>query len=358
MLKKLSFFEVFLTACIFLTATVIVRNSSQIIDLVNQQSADKWLYFGVFTSLSALIITLFYRAISSRYAETKTGIRYISISFFIVSVICYLVLSLQTQGGTDYQTSLALFVSSSLLGAGWWVQATINSAAARKSHTVNTVMNHRYSEFFFKRSDHFSNMFPVGTVINPAVIECAFTRDKSRYKDIDFDKDMIQAAKDLNYIMNFYEFIAVGVNSGDFDEKLIRECYEGIIIGMEKRGFHMIQHMRRTQGQKVFCSLVELVDKWTTNQSMTTQYKNGSQNVDLGNLTPSQEFVDAKLRDRANESASQAHVGAKAESNAQLGKGEPHAQLDKVESNGQPDNVTPIDAAHHAGSGEPGGPKA
>jgi hypothetical protein len=169
---------------------------------------------------------------------------------------------------------------------------------------------------------------------------------------------MIQAAKDLNYIKNFYEFIAVGVNSADFDEKLIRECFEDIIIGMEKRGFHMIQHMRRTQGQKVFCSLVELVDKWTTNQSMTTQYKNGAQNLDLGDLTPSQEFVDAMLSDRDFRSASHAHASANSESDARLGKVEPHAQQDKGESHGQPDNMTPIDVAHHAGSGESGGQTA
>jgi ABC-type polysaccharide/polyol phosphate export permease len=113
------------------------------------------------TILSAFIITLLYRAISSRYAETKTGIRYISISFFIVSVICYLVLSLQGRSGTDYQTSLALFVSSSLLGVEWWVQATINSAAS-KSHTVNTVMNHRYSKFFSSGVTIFLTRFQSG----------------------------------------------------------------------------------------------------------------------------------------------------------------------------------------------------
>lgn len=336
MLKKLSFSQgVFFSACCIFAVIAIVRTFDKILETISKQSLNEWLYFAVFACASALVITSLYKAISSRYAETKTGIRYISISFFVVTIICYLVLNLQDPKGTDYQTSLALFVSSSLLGAGWWVQATINSAAARKAHTVNTVMSHRYSEFFFKRSDNFSNMFPIGSVINPAIIEFAFAPAKSRYKDIKLDAAQVQAAKDLNYVMNFYEFIAVGVNSGDFDEKLIRDCYEGIIIGMERRGFHMIQYMRRAQGQKVFCSLVELVDKWTDNQSMTTQYKNGNQNLDLGDLTPSQETVEKMLRERDLQYAAKANADAQS----------------------QNDNVTPIDAAHQSTGSDQGAQK-
>lgn len=338
MFKRLSFLQgVFVTACCIFAVMAVVRSFDKIVEAVNKTDLNEWLYFAVFTCASALVITSLYRAISGKYSETKTGIRYISISFFLVVVICYLVLKFQNPegGGTDYQTFLALFVSSSLLGAGWWVQATINSAAARKAHTVSTIMSHRYSEYFFKRSENFTNLFPIGSLINPAVIERSFKQKNSRYKDIDFDKDQIQAAKDLNYVMNFYEFIAVGVNSGDFDEKLIRDCYEGIIIGFEKRGFHMIQYMKRTQGQKVFCSLVELVDKWTDNQSMTTQYKNGNQNLDLGDLTPSQEEVDKMIRERDMKIATQINANANAEAQA-------HA-----------DNVTPIDAAQHGNAPTP-----
>ncbi|EJM56195.1 DUF4760 domain-containing protein [Pseudomonas sp. GM48] len=336
MLKRLSFSQgVFFTACCIFAMIAIVRSFNQILEVLARQSLNEWLYFGVFSFASALVITSLYRAISSKYSETKAGIRYISISFFVVTVTCYLVLKLQDPKGTDYQTSLALFVSSSLLGAGWWVQATINSAAARKAHTVSTIMNHRYSEYFFKRNDNFSNMFPIGCLINPAVIEHALSPTKSRYKDIKFADGQIQAAKDLNYVMNFYEFIAVGVSSGDFDEKLIRDCYEGIIIGIEKRGFHMIQFMRRTQGQKVFCSLVDLVDKWTDNQSMTTQYKNGNQSLDLGELTPSQENIDEMIRERDLNRATKA----------------------SAEIVTQATNVTSIDTAHHVNSVDQGIPQ-
>ncbi|MCX2901532.1 DUF4760 domain-containing protein [Pseudomonas mandelii] len=295
MFKKLSFFQgVFLTASIFVLAVSVFRNHSLIYDALLTQKLDEWLYFGVFAFSSLFLLVTLYKEISERFIETKKGIKYIAITFFFVFITTYLVF--RYQGDTDYQTSLALFVSSSLLGAGWWIQATINSAAARKSHTINTVMTQRYSELFFKRSDNFLQHFPVGKSIHMELVEAAFSSNDKKYKTSNFPVELLDSAKDLNYVMNFYEFVAVGVLNGDFDEKLIRECYEGIILGLEKRGYYLIQYMRKSQGPKVFCSLISLIDKWTDNNSLNTKYKNGIYNLELGELSPVQEDIDKMLQ--------------------------------------------------------------
>ncbi|ONH55834.1 hypothetical protein BLL36_06890 [Pseudomonas cedrina subsp. cedrina] len=255
------------------------------------QNLNEWIAFGVFSSLSALLINQLYAKIYEKYQETRTGLKYIAISFFVVMVATYLVF--RFQGQTDYQTSLALFVSSCLLGAGWWVQATISSAAARKAHTINTIMNQRNSELFIQTNDRLTLVFPRKRTIPPVFTEYLQDINNKKFKDAKFPEEFLQGARDLSYVLNYYEFIAVGVLGGDFDERLMKECFVGIVIAVEKRAYLVIQSAQK-QNEKTFESLVALVDRWTEGKSLTTSSKKG-QNFDAFEAYPAQEEIDKMM---------------------------------------------------------------
>lgn len=293
MSSKHGFYQgVLLATAIILGVVAVCRNFEQFSSLLLIQNLNEWIYFGIFSTLSALLINQLYAKIFQRYQETRTGIKYIAISFFIMMVATYLVF--RFQGTKDYQTSLALFVSSCLLGAGWWVQATISSAAARKAHTVNTIMNQRNSELFINKNDNVIQIFPRKKTIHPVFSEYLMDPHNKKFKDAKFQDDFLEAAKDLSYVLNYYEFIAVGVINGDFDEKLIKECFLGILIGLEKRAYLVIQSAQKMQNSKTFESIVELVDRWSEQKSLTTRSKT-SQNFDSFDVYPPQEEIDKMM---------------------------------------------------------------
>lgn len=293
MSNKHSFYQgLLLATALILGVVAIFRNFEDFSSLLLIQNLNEWISFGIFASLAGFLINQLYAKIYQEYQETRTGIKYIAISFFIVMIATYLVF--RFQGSKDYQTSLALFVSSCLLGAGWWVQATISSAAARKAHTVNTIMNQRNSELFIHKNDNLIHVFPRKKTIHPIFSEYLADPNNKKFKDAKFDNNYLQASKDLSYVLNYYEFIAVGVINGDFDEKLIKECFLGILIGLEKRAYLVIQCTQKIQNAKTFESIVELVDRWSEQKSLTTRSKT-SQNLDTFDTYPLQEDVDRMM---------------------------------------------------------------
>ncbi|NWA87619.1 DUF4760 domain-containing protein [Pseudomonas sp. D8002] len=302
--KKPTFTQGILIASILLLIVIaIFRKSGEAIGFLAKQELDEWVYFFIFSAISSLIILTLYRIISEKYQETKVGIKYIAYSFFLVSISTYLVL--RYQGVTkDYQTSLALFASSSLLGAGWWVQATISSAAARKAHTVNTIMSHRYSELFFKRNDNATKNFPPRRSVHPTLVDYANNPSDKKFVHAEIPEHYVQAVRDFNYVLNFYEFISVGVISGDFEERLVKECYEEIVTGLEKRGYYAIKSHQRLDGEGIFCNLIKLVDRWNTDGSLTTRAKNNMP-VEPYDMYPSQEVIDKMLNAKLTTSHSE-----------------------------------------------------
>ncbi len=292
-LKRHSFYQGLLLATfVALVVIALFRNFSEIQSLFLSQNLNEWVTFGIFATLLALLVNQVYARIYEKYHETRAGIAYVALSFFIVIVAAYVVL--RSDVGAEYQTSLALFVSSSLLGAGWWVQATISTAAARKSHTVNTIMNQRNSELFNQKNDNLTSIFPRKTTIHPIFSEYLMDPHNKKFKDAKFPPEYIQAAKDLSYVLNYYEFISVGVISGDFDEKLAKECFVGILNGLERRAYLVILSAQKIQSKHTFEKIVELVDRWTDKKSLVT-LSSSNQNIDTFEVFPSQEAVDKML---------------------------------------------------------------
>lgn len=233
-----------------------------------------------------------YKKISSKYIETKAGLYYISYVCIAVLLVSYFVLIMDKD--YQYQTALSVLISSALLGAGWWVQATITSSNARKTHTITTIMNQRNSEVFFRKNDNVVSTFSMGKTVHPVVAMAIFNKNRDELINITLPQAYIKASNDLLYLLNYYEFIAAGVFNGDLDEKLIRECYENIIIGLEKRAFHIICEARKSKGERVFVNFTDLIDKWSDKGSLVNLKIKHSQDVsmEIHPLHPSNDEVE------------------------------------------------------------------
>lgn len=93
--------------------------------------------------------------------------------------------------------------------AGWMVQSWTSTRNSRKQHTINVLFQTRLSSEFTKHVDNIQARFPDVTPIKYS--EVKYLADKSVWESVRF-------------ILNYYEFIAVGVRHGDLDEKLLRDC--------------------------------------------------------------------------------------------------------------------------------------
>ncbi|HFX4291590.1 TPA: hypothetical protein ACIEMK_004843, partial [Escherichia coli] len=92
--------------------------------------------------LSIVLFTLIiHQILCGKYPELKKSLTFIACYFCILAIIVSGVLL--SKSGKNYQTSLTVLISSIVLGTGWWIQSVVTASSARKSHTINTIMNQR-----------------------------------------------------------------------------------------------------------------------------------------------------------------------------------------------------------------------
>ncbi|BDT23203.1 hypothetical protein CF204P1_19260 [Citrobacter freundii] len=162
------------------------------------------------------------------------------------------------------------------------MQATISKVAARKAHTLNTLMNQRNSELFNKKISNVTSIFGAGKTVNEIIAKHRLIPEHKDLENKTIHSDKKTAANDLIYILNYYEFICAGINNGDFDENSMKECLSNIIPTLEIRSFHFIKLSREIAGKECFDNIVRVSNKWSKNGgSIIMKYENGEQITNL-----------------------------------------------------------------------------
>src|SRR5680860_619628 len=109
-------------------------------------------------------------------------------------------------------TSNAILIAASLATVGWWYTARRARSLSRKQHTINVIMQTQYSELYRKK---FSEIIPFLT--------------KGKCPDLTNNRNSKHRPA-FSLVLNHYEFVAVGIRNGDFDEKLFKDSERGTIL--------------------------------------------------------------------------------------------------------------------------------
>ena len=219
-------------------------------------------HFSIFFFISVIVVIISRNKLKAIYPETEKGLNLISIIMIFTQVIVY-VLYVNSSKDVDYQSTIALLVSSVLVGSGWWVQAVISKNATRKAHTINTLMTQRNSDLFYKNNKEISDAFGVTKTINEKLVRTILTPNHADVKDSVLKKKYISPANKIRYVLNYYEFICAGVNNGDLDKDLIKECLDGIVKQLEVRFFYFIKIAREDGMKTEFNNILILLKSWS-----------------------------------------------------------------------------------------------
>jgi hypothetical protein len=149
----------------------------------------------------------------------------IAATTIVVLAVCGLLIIAPHYKGDDTATYTLASTAAGLLAVcaaaiGWAVAAWITYRNARVQHTINFIAN-RFSNDIFSKNAALFNEHLAGKLINSELVA---TLSQSSEKG---DIDTLQA---LRYLVNYFEFIAVGVLCGDLDIRIIRRALRGNII--------------------------------------------------------------------------------------------------------------------------------
>ncbi len=129
--------------------------------------------------------------------------------------------------------------------------AKTNAKAQRKQHTINILFQSRLSEYFQKTNSLRKEVFPTDQDIFLDDWKAARAgEDKPR-----------EGAEALQQLLNYYEFLAVGIAQGDLDKDLLHKSIRGIMCNLVDDARYMIAELRENDPNTLEY-LAQLYDEW------------------------------------------------------------------------------------------------
>jgi hypothetical protein len=142
--------------------------------------------------------------------------------------------------------------------AGWVCSALITFRNSVKQHTVGVYVQSRLSSPYAEISRRVNlKHFSMGSLVGP--IPQSYFTNKNNAEDM----------YDINTILNYFEFIAVGIRQGDLDESILKNTMRGMISNMCAKTSLYVAYIRTGRGSvgtaRTFEHLLWLNDRWTLN---------------------------------------------------------------------------------------------
>lgn len=140
---------------------------------------------------------------------------------------------------------------------GWIATVTTTRYLSRRQHTINVLLQHRFNDYFHKHLSTVTAHFPVGTIISKSDAEALFSSVKKKANN----DPLREVYESIVPILNYYEFLAVGITRGDLNENVMRDFYKSMVCNFCEKTHEFIKHAQKDQ--PTGCEhLIELYKIW------------------------------------------------------------------------------------------------
>jgi len=183
-------------------------------------------------------------------------IRYKTIPFVLIAFIISL-----TPGFIIYEANIEInpqFIIAIILATiGWFVTVTSARRLSRRQHTISVLREQSFNvaaqTFLLK----FTSRFPKGVIISESDAKTLVAA--SRNKDHSWYDTYIA----LLYLLNHFEFIAVGIKHNDFDVAVLRDYYRSAVCAICIKTQEYIYCLQRSSKRlDIYENLIDLYKTW------------------------------------------------------------------------------------------------
>jgi hypothetical protein len=171
-----------------------------------------------------------------------------------------------------YDPGVAKFVSDSaqpaissagiLLGLGTFIYSQMVARhQSRKQHTIKILFDTRLSTEFRKILDNRRAIYPSGTTVPHAEFVARLAWSDSDVGDDSLKQKQRDAVEAVRALLNYYEFISLGILTHDLDEEMLRESLRSIMSNLVRDTMDIIQ-TARLSNPKLFENLTIIYNRW------------------------------------------------------------------------------------------------
>lgn len=147
-------------------------------------------------------------------------------------------------------------------------RANSEEQARRQQDTQNTLLDTRLSRYYQEQVALRVSHFPSGKEAKPpedVLDECQKKTDSPQVSSV-------------IYLLNYYEFLSIGILQGNLDETVLKESLRGILCRLVFDMRSVIAHARN-ENSKAFIYLVTIYDRWVSKVDGNYEWEDG---LDLG----------------------------------------------------------------------------
>lgn len=168
----------------------------------------------------------------------------------------------------DTLTVLGIVIAVVTAGFGWFIQHQLTRQHNKINHSLNLILQMRVSEEFQKNT---TKLNYYKTQISP--------EDAAHYANIDIsaidpssnDAKLFSTLRAHYYVLNYYEFLAFGADSGSLDDEILYQTIGGPVIRTVKKCEHLIAEAR-SHSNKCFQHLQELEGRWRLRHTYESEH--------------------------------------------------------------------------------------
>lgn len=218
-------------------------------------------YFGWFwlIALIAYLIGFLSPCKTQKNARSNIGIPLLVYVFWIfqasVAVVVTGFRNLDFSEFTNFTADHLVYFTTSFFAAGsvaigWFVHAQTQKSAQRKQHTVNVLNSSRVSDVYQQKLESYIRVYSPKSPIKKEDVELFdkyrseddFVSKENLWKD---NKIKLKAMYGALYLLNFYEFMSVGVKEGDLDDDYLYETISFIAENLFSATDNLVHYQRK-----------------------------------------------------------------------------------------------------------------
>ncbi len=139
------------------------------------------------------------------------------------------------------------------------ISSRANRVAQRKQHTITILLDTRLSDQFQIINTMRKAVYPPGETVDTTVFYADYKAPYAPARNSATCRR--RGAEALVSLLNYYEFLAVGLDQGDLDETMLRKTVRGIMCRLVDDAREVIASERR-KNDKTFEHLAALYADW------------------------------------------------------------------------------------------------